>query len=138
MSNRDNYMTNLLNAVGGAPAVEVAAGILYQKILADETINHFFADVDMDAQTRKQKRFLVLLLSDNAANAAGYVRSAHGALVARGLSDAHFDAVAGHLKSTLEELEVPSDVVDQVVAAAAGLREAVLGRAGTPAQQASA
>ena len=32
------------------------------------------------------------------------VRSAHLRLVKQGLSDAHFDAVAGHLQATLQEL----------------------------------
>ena len=34
------------------------------------------------------------------------------------LAEAHFNAVAGHLVTTLQELEVPQDLIDEVVAVA--------------------
>jgi hemoglobin len=56
------------------------------------------------------------------------LRTAHAPLVARGLDDSHFDAVAGHLQSTLDELRVPTALARQVMAVAASTRSYVLGR----------
>jgi len=42
------------------------------------------------------------------------------------LTEEHFQAVAGNLKATLEELNVPSDLIDQVIAIAASTHDDVL------------
>ena len=42
------------------------------------------------------------------------------------LAEEHFQAVAGNLKATLEELNVPSDLIDQVMAIAASTHDDVL------------
>jgi hemoglobin len=46
----------------------------------------------------------------------------------RGLTDEHFDAVAGHLKATLEELEVEAGLIDEVIELVGGTRAEVLDR----------
>ena len=46
----------------------------------------------------------------------------------QGLNDEHFDAVAGHIKSMLEDLNVPAELVDQVMGAAGSLRDEVLNK----------
>ena len=46
----------------------------------------------------------------------------------QGLNDEHFDAVAGHIKSTLEDLNVPAELVDQVMGGAGSLRDEVLNK----------
>ena len=56
------------------------------------------------------------------------LRSAHAPLVARGLTDVHFDAVATHLASTLRELGVADALIDEALAIVATTRNDVLGR----------
>jgi hemoglobin len=56
------------------------------------------------------------------------MRAGHAHLVKRGLNDEHFNAVAGHLKDTLEELGVPAPLVAQVLAIAESARTDVLNR----------
>ena len=56
------------------------------------------------------------------------MREGHAHLVAKGLNDSHFDAVAENLVKTLEELNVPQELIDQVVTIALSTREDVLGR----------
>ena len=46
----------------------------------------------------------------------------------KGLSDEHCDAVAGHLQATLEELDVPSALVGEVMEIAGRARNAIIGR----------
>jgi hemoglobin len=40
----------------------------------------------------------------------------------RRVTDAAFEAIVGHLVSTLEELEVPQEVIDQITTAVSPLR----------------
>jgi hemoglobin len=56
------------------------------------------------------------------------MRAGHAHLVALGLDDSHFDAVAEDLKLTLEELKVPEPLIAQVLAIAESTRNDVLGR----------
>ena len=56
------------------------------------------------------------------------MRDAHRGLVARGISDAHFDAVVGHLAATLTELGVKEGDIAEVAAVAESVRAHVLNR----------
>ena len=56
------------------------------------------------------------------------MRTAHASLVENGLDDSHFDAVAGHLQATLTELDVPGDLIEEVMTLAGGTRAEVLNR----------
>jgi hypothetical protein len=52
--------------------------------------------------------------------------------VARGLGDVEFDAVATLLDETLRELDVAEDLIAEVGAIVASMRDRVLGRAVSP------
>ena len=120
---------SIYEAIGGEPAVNAAVDIFYEKVLADSTISHFFTNIEMDGQSRKQKAFFTTLFKGETASADAYMRIAHQGLVDNeGLNEEHFGAVAGHLQATLEQLEVPRDLVGQIMGAAAGLQDAVLCR----------
>ena len=57
------------------------------------------------------------------------MREAHKHLVEeKGLGDDHFNAVAENLQTTLEEMNVPKELIDRVIAIAASTREDVLNR----------
>ncbi len=119
--------TSLYESIGGQPAVDAAVDIFYRKVLSDDLISGFFDDVDMERQAAKQKAFLTYAFGGPAHYTGKDMRTAHAHLVARGLNESHFQAVAGHLKSTLEELNVPKELIDQVMAIAASTHDDVLG-----------
>lgn len=124
-------MSTLLDQIGGEPAVDAAVDIFYKKMMADDTVNGFFTNTDMDSQSRKQKLFLTTVLNGTSKGALAYMRRSHKDLVhEKGLTDVHFDAVAKHLQDTLEELEVPADLVGQIMTSVGGMRDAVLDRDG--------
>jgi hemoglobin len=114
--------------IGGEPAMAAAVEVFYRKVLADDRISHFFEDVDMERQAAKQKAFLTMVTGGPANYSGRDMRAGHAPLVKRGLNDMHFDAVAGHLKETLEELGVPANLVAQVLAIAESARADVLNR----------
>jgi hemoglobin len=114
--------------IGGKDAVEAAVGIFYKKVLADDRISEFFDGVDMKKQTAKQKAFLTFAFGGPNKYTGMHMRKGHAHLVERGLNDAHFDAVLENLATTLQELNVPQDLVEEVAAVAESTRADVLGR----------
>ena len=119
---------SLYERLGGEPAVNAAVDIFYRKVLSDPSISNFFDDTDMDAQRAKQKSFLTMAFGGPNDYTGKDLREAHKPLVDQGLNDSHFDAVAGHLQSTLEELNVPADLTNEVMTIAASTRDDVLNR----------
>lgn len=120
--------TSLFDQIGGAAAVEAAVDIFYRRVLSDDLISGYFDDLDMDEQRAKQKSFLTMAFGGPNKYTGKSMRDAHKRLVDNGLNDAHFNAVAGHLQATLEELNVPADLIAQVMAIAGSTREDVLNR----------
>ncbi len=119
---------SLFEKLGGEGAVNAAVDIFYRKVLSDDTINHFFEGVDMEKQAAKQKNFMTMAFGGPNNYTGEDMRKGHAHLVERGLNDEHFDAVAGHLKSTLEELNVADELIGEVLAIVETTRNDVLGR----------
>ena len=121
-------MPTLYEQLGGEPAVEAAVDIFYRKVLTDDRVSHFFDDVDMDRQSAKQKAFLTMVFGGPANYSGKDMRAGHAHLVARGMNDAHVDAVIELLGATLGELGVGGDKIAQVAAIANSVRDDVLNR----------
>ena len=121
-------MSSLYAQLGGQPAVDAAVDIFYIMVLSDDRISRFFVGVDMETQIGKQKAFLAMAFGGPHNYTGKDLRAAHAHLVARGLDDSHFDAVAENLSATLQELGVGQDLIDQVMVIAGSTRNDVLGR----------
>lgn len=121
-------MSNLFEQIGGREAVNAAVDVFYRHILADNRIAHFFEGVDMERQRNKQKAFLMMAFGGPNQYTGKNLRDGHAHLVAKGLDNSHFDAVAENLVKTLQELSVPQNLIDQVLAIVAPTRDEVLGR----------
>jgi hemoglobin len=119
---------SLYERIGGEAAVLAAVELFYKKVLADELTKGFFSELDMEKQTAKQIAFMTWAFGGPAQHKGRDLREAHAGLVKRGLSDAHFDAVARHLKSTLEELGVEAPLIEEALGIVGGTRKEVLGR----------
>jgi len=121
-------VSTLYERIGGTEAVKAAVDIFYDKVLADGRIAHFFDGVDMDAQRRKQRSFLIMAFGGPNTYSGADMRRAHAALVARGLNPLHFDAVVENLAGTLAALGVGEAEIAEVAAVAESVRDDVLGR----------
>ena len=103
--------------------------IFYKKVLADKLTSPFFIGLDMRAQIAKQISFMGHAFGAPAEYRGRDLRTAHAKLVKeRGLTDIHFDAIAGHLKSTLEELKVAPDLISEALSLVGSTRKEVLNR----------
>jgi hemoglobin len=120
---------SLYDRIGGEPAIMAAVTLFYEKLMKDELTRPYFANLDMHAQVQKQIAFMSRALGGPVEYQGRNLRTAHAKLVAeQGLGDSHFDAVASHLKATLEELGVEQALVNEAITAIGGMRDEVLGR----------
>ena len=119
---------SLYEQLGGQPAVDLAVDSFYRKVLTDDRVKGFFDGIDMDKQMAKQKAFLTMVFGGPNNYTGKDLRRAHEKLVARGLADAHFDAITAHLRATLRELAISEDTIADVLIIVASTRDDVLGR----------
>ena len=121
-------MPTLYEQLGGAAAVDAAVELFYKKVLADDRIRHFFEGVDVRRLAGHQKAFLTTAFGGPARYRGQALRQGHAHLVARGLSDSHFNAVIELLGQTLAELGVPQELIVRAALVAESVRDDVLGR----------
>ncbi len=117
---------SLYHKLGGQPAIDAAVEAFYVKVLADDRIKHFFGDINMTKQRRKQKEFLSAAFGGPAPWTGKDMRTAHANLP--GLNETHFNAVAENLQKTLVELKIKPELIQQVMTIAASTRNDVLNR----------
>ncbi|MFV2004086.1 MAG: group 1 truncated hemoglobin [Gammaproteobacteria bacterium] len=121
-------MATLYERLGGEAAVDTAVDIFYRKVLADDRINKYFENVDMEAQAAKQKSFLTMVFGGPNNYTGKDMREGHKHLVERGLNDSHVDAVIENLGNTLKELGVDDADIQEVADIANSVRDDVLNR----------
>lgn len=122
-------MSSLYERLGGAAAVDAAVDLFYTKVLADDRIKHFFDGVDMKRQAGHQKAFLTYAFGGSPDYSGKNMREGHKHLVEKmGLNDSHFDAVMEKLGTTLTELGVAPDLIQEAAGIAESTRNDVLNR----------
>lgn len=119
---------SLYERLGGEGALQAAVPLFYDKVISDPLLAPFFETLDMPAQIRKQLGFMAHAFGGPEKYKGRDLRKAHERLLPMGLGDAHFDAVAGHLGTTLRELDVPEEMVAECLGLISGLRNEVLNR----------
>ncbi len=121
-------MSTLYEKLGGEAAVNAAVDVFYRHVLSDDRINYWFDGIDMERQAAKQKAFMTMAFGGPNSYTGDDMRKAHAHLVEKGLNDSHFDAVAENLSKSLQELAVPQESIDEVLAIVETTRDDVLGR----------
>ena len=121
-------MNTVYEKIGGDKAIEEAVDIFYAKVLANNDVSHFFFHTDMEAQHEKQKLFLAMALGGPVEYTSENLRAAHAPLVNAGLNEEHFNIVAGILKSTLEDMSVSAELINEAMSIVASTKEDILNR----------
>jgi hemoglobin len=114
---------SIYEMLGGEAAMEAAVGRFYELVTADPLLAPYFNQTDMQRLRGHQMAFLTQALGGPAAYKGATMQKAHAHLA---IEQRHFDAVVGHLLSTLGELKVPQEIVDQIVARLAPLADAIV------------
>jgi hemoglobin len=120
--------TSLFESIGGRNTILTAVNAFYRRVLADDSLSHFFDNVDTDALRARQSMFLTMLLGGRVEDSNEQIRSAHAESRAAGLRDYHFDAMLIHFRAALQEAGVPRNDLEKIMAALETTRGAVLGR----------
>lgn len=118
----------LYERIGGDAALSAAVEILYKKIIKDDRINGYFENVDMQKQARKMKSFLSFAFGADTPFTGESLRVSHQKMVANGLTDLHFDAVKEHIETTMQELNVAEELIQEVLTITESTRNDVLNR----------
>ena len=111
--------------LGGQESIDAAVDLFYKKILADDEVNHFFENVNMKVQIRRQKEFLSSAFGGPKAWTGKDLKKAHANL---DLDDRDFAAIAGHLNSTLKDLKVEPKLHKDIMTLVASTKDDVLNR----------
>jgi methyl-accepting chemotaxis protein len=110
--------TTLFERVGGQEALTLAVELFYERVLADPELAPFFQGVHLGRLKDRQVRFFSAATGGPQPWRGRSMSVAHASM---GITQDHFDRTAGHLVATLQQLEVASDVIDEIVAAVAPL-----------------
>lgn len=119
---------NMYEAIGGRTKLNEAVTKFYAKVLADPNLGGFFARSNMNGVHAKQMMFLTMLLSGNEGFGKPDIHAAHADSRMEGLTDAHFDAFLGHFRTTLVEIGVQNEAVEEIMQQLEAARKQVLGR----------
>jgi hemoglobin len=127
-------LSTIYDAIGGAAAMEAAVNRFYERVTVDPELAHFFQGADMRKLKIHQVAFLSQALGGPALYSGAARDRAHAHLA---IEQRHFDAVAGHVVGTLQELSVPDELIGAIVDRIAPLAPQVVNTPSSDAASAS-
>lgn len=119
---------SLYERLGGRDAVVQVVARLYERILGDDLLIPYFESINVERLRLSQTAFVTMAFGGPHDYDGPTMRKAHARLVERGLTDIHFDAVAGHLKGAMQEMGVPEAYIQEALALVETTRHDVLNR----------
>jgi hemoglobin len=115
--------TSLYEWIGGQRTIEGIVDGFYNRVMADETANNFFAHTDMEKQRHHQAAFISYALGGWEHYTGLSMEKAHTGL---NLQPEHFNAIVQHLDEALTAHGASRDVIYTVLDRIATLQEAIL------------
>ncbi|MBU5445103.1 group 1 truncated hemoglobin [Paenibacillus sp. MSJ-34] len=113
----------LYEQLGGEETIGKVVDYFYELVLADDTVNHFFANTDMEKQRLHQTKFISFALGGPKRYTGKAMAKAHEGM---NLQPEHFDAIVKHLREALEHFEVPEANIREALDKIATLKDDVL------------
>jgi hemoglobin len=117
----------IFEAIGGDAALAAVVDDFYDRVLADPALAPFFAGTNMTRLKGRQAEFFAAALGGPVPYSGASIRDAHRG---RGITQQHFDLVAGHLVTALAAAGVPDATVAEIAGAVAPLAREIV--SGTP------
>jgi TolB-like protein/truncated hemoglobin YjbI len=116
---------DLFSLIGGSQTVQTAVDALLRRVLADESISHYFAGADVAHLRAHQVVFISALLGGPDQYTGRDMAAAHAHLRPR-LNDTHFDSILKHFRASLKEVGVNDYRAERVMSLLEAQRSAVL------------
>lgn len=105
-------MASLFDRVGGFGTLSKIVLSFYDRVLDDDVLAHYFADVDMRRLIDHQTKFVAFLMGGPASYTDEHLRLAHARL---GIDSAAFDRMTALMRETLEDFRMADRDVDSVI-----------------------
>ena len=118
-------MDTLFNKLGGQQGLEQIVDEFYKRILADNTLNHYFAHTDMVKQRHQQVAFFAKIFEGPDQYAGRSMEQTHTGMK---LQQQHFDAIAKHLSEAVAVRGVSPEDAKAVLTRVGTLKDAILNR----------
>nr|WP_090340743.1 group 1 truncated hemoglobin [Mycolicibacterium malmesburyense]CRL70244.1 globin [Mycolicibacterium malmesburyense] len=115
-------MASIYERIGGHEALEMVVEAFYGRVLADDQLAGFFSGTNMARLKGRQVEFFAAALGGPDPYTGAPMRQVHQG---RGITVHHFNLVAGHLAASLAAAGVPSETVDEILAAIAPLSDEI-------------
>jgi hemoglobin len=122
---QNTMSSTLYEQLGGQEGIGRVVKHFYDKVLADPRINHFFVHTDMEKQIRHQTLFISWVTGGPNQYTGKSMAKAHEGM---NLQEEHFNAVAEHLVSSLQEFGVGAEQIRQVVDKLSSMKDEILGK----------
>ena len=106
-------------------ALSATVDIFYERMIVDEQLAKFFEGISLTRLKLHQTKFLTMAFTEipTDIDVVAYIIDKHSRLFQNlGLDGSHFDLVAGHLVAALQQLNVPENLIAEVVAIVGPLR----------------
>jgi hemoglobin len=113
----------VFDAIGGSAAVAAAVDVLYDRLLADQQLAHYFEGVDVRALATHMRAFLTAALGGPELYQGRDMGAAHARL---GITSADWDATVGHVVASLESLNVPVEYIGEIGAKLTPLKDSIV------------
>jgi two-component system chemotaxis sensor kinase CheA len=124
---------SLFDRVGGLAAIDAIVEVFYGRVVADDRVKGFVADVDLDLLQAGQRAFLSALLGGPESAAAEVAKvGSHRGFVTAGMTAEQVAVIDEHLRAALAALEVPGDAAETVMGLIARARSAAAEEAPLP------
>ncbi len=115
---------DLLERLGGPPAVAEIVQEVYRRVLQDTELAPFFAHTSMERLSKMQYEFIVAALDGPVSYSGSELTAAHKG---RGISGAHFANFCGYFADALEERGVDSQDLNLALSHLATFKDKVVG-----------
>ncbi|MDF2644733.1 MAG: globin [Paenibacillus sp.] len=116
-------MSTLYEKFGGEETIAKVVNYFYDLVLADDTVNHFFKNTDMEKQRKHQAKFISFALGGPNQYSGGAMSKVHEGM---DLQPAHFDAIIKHLRFALVHFGVFEDDISEALNKVESLRGDIL------------
>ena len=116
---------DLFSLIGGSQTVLAVIDAFFRRVLADESISHFFAGTDLAHLRAHQNMFVSALLGGPEPYTGPDIGAVHAHLCPR-LNNTHFDSFLAHFRAALKEVSIKDDKAEQVMKLLECKRNAVL------------
>lgn len=123
-SGTNSATPTLYERLGGEDSIESVVSEFYKYVMADDLVNHYFEDTDMQQQIIHQTQFISSVTGGPLEYSGEDMRAAHEGM---GITKEEFNAIAGHLDTALKEFDVPEEDREAVLAEIASYEDDIVG-----------